>query len=218
MYRGRYKAVGPEGEFEPGSRSRVLRNVLGIQSVGEMARRESETLIAVTDRLLDETRMDQRFTAKDICRIHKLWLADIYPWAGKYRSVNVTKGEFMFAAAGEVPRLMGELERGPLRKYTPCRFSTAEEQAQALAVVHVELILIHPFREGNGRCARVLATLMGFQAGLPGLDFWGVRGRARQRYITAIHAGLERDYKPMTAVFRQVINRTLRLHARTLRG
>ncbi len=162
--------------------------------------------------------MDQRFTAKDICRIHKLWLSGIYPWARQYRSVNVTKGEFMFAAAGEVPRLMGELERGPVRKYTPCRFPTAEEQAQALAIVHVELILIHPFREGNGRCARVLATLMGFQAGLPGLNFWGVGGRARQRYIAAIHAGLERDYKPMTAVFRQVINRTLRLNARTLRG
>lgn len=218
MQRGRYKAVGPEAEFEPGSRGRVLRNLLGIRSVREMALRESDALIAVTDRLLDETRMDQRFTAKDICRIHKLWLADIYPWAGQYRGVNVTKGEFMFAAAGEVPRLMGELERGPLTKYTPCRFASTEKQAQALAVVHVELILIHPFREGNGRCARVLAALLGFQAGLPGLDFWGVSGRTRQRYIAAIHAGLDRDYKPMTLVFRQVINRTLRLQARTLRG
>ena len=29
--------------------------------------------------------------------------------------------------------------------------------AEALAVVHAELILIHPFREGNGRVARLLA-------------------------------------------------------------
>ncbi len=33
--------------------------------------------------------------------------------------------------------------------------------------VHEELVLIHPFREGNGRVARLLSTLMAFQAGLP---------------------------------------------------
>ena len=43
------------------------------------------------------------------------------------------------------------------------------------AAVHAEPILIHPFREGNGRCARLLATLMGLQAGLPALDFGGGR-------------------------------------------
>ncbi|TAK86063.1 MAG: hypothetical protein EPO20_09750 [Betaproteobacteria bacterium] len=30
----------------------------------------------------------------------------------------------------------------------------------ALAETHVELVLIHPFREGNGRIARALSTLM----------------------------------------------------------
>jgi len=37
--------------------------------------------------------------------------------------------------------------------------------ATALAEVHAELILIHPFREGNGRLARLLALLMALQAG-----------------------------------------------------
>jgi len=47
-----------------------------------------------------------------------------------------------------------------------------EEVIKALAVVHTELVLIHPFRaEGNGRVARMLATLMALQAGLPPLDF-----------------------------------------------
>jgi len=40
-----------------------------------------------------------------------------------------------------------------------------------MAVVHVELVLIHPFRDGNGRVARILSILMGLQAGLPALDF-----------------------------------------------
>jgi len=33
------------------------------------------------------------------------------------------------------------------------------------AEVHTELVLIHPFREGNGRCSRILASIMALQAG-----------------------------------------------------
>jgi hypothetical protein len=55
--------------------------------------------------------------------MQRLWLREIYVWAGEYRQVNMTKGEFMFAAANQVPRLMEEFGRGPLREYTPCRFA-----------------------------------------------------------------------------------------------
>lgn len=209
----RYRAEGPEAEYEPGSRGRVLRNRLGIRSVREMARRESEALVAATQRAIDETRVDQRFTSAGIRRLHRLWLGEIYVWAGEYRQVNLGKGDFMFAVAGQVPRLMHELEQGSLRELTPCRFAGIKEQARALAVVHAELILIHPFREGNGRCARLLATLMALQAGLPALDFGGIRGETKRRYISAVHAALGRDYLPMTAIFRGVIARTLRAQA-----
>lgn len=208
MRGNRYRAEGPEAEYEPGSRGRVLRNLLGISSVRGMARRESEALIAATQQAIDETRVDQRFNAADVRRMHRLWLGEIYAWAGEYRQVNMGKGDFMFAAAGQVPRLMHELEHGALRKFTPCRFASTEDQAQALAVVHAELILIHPFREGNGRCARLLATLMGLQAGLPVLDFGGIRGKTRQRYILAVHAALDRNYGPMAEIFSGAIART----------
>jgi len=68
--------------------------------------------------------------------------------------------------------------------------------------------LIHPFREGNGRCARVLSTLMALQAGLPPLDFGCMEGRGKRRYIAAIHAALGRDYAPMEDIFRVLIART----------
>lgn len=206
----RYSAQGVEAEFEPGSRGRVLRNLQGVRSVREMARLESERLLAATQRLIDETELEQRFRAEDICRMHKLWLGELYAWAGAYRQVNIGKDGFMFAAAHLVPGLMQEFERGPLRDYTPCRFVTSEEQAHALAVVHAELILIHPFREGNGRCTRLLATLMALQAGLPVLNFGGICGEEKKRYIGAVHAAVGRDYTPMTAVFQRVITRTLR--------
>ena len=210
----RYTAQGVEAEFEPGSRSRVLRNLTGVCSVREMARLESERLLAATERLIDETEVNQRFRAVDVRRMHQLWLGDVYAWAGEYRQVNIGKDGFMFAAVNLIPGLMMELERGPLRQFTPCRFASVEEQAQALAVVHAELILIHPFREGNGRSARLLATLMGLQAGLPALNFGGIRGEEKKRYIGAVHAAVGRDYAPMTAIFRRVIARTLRAQAK----
>ena len=207
---GRYDAVGPEAEFQPGSRGRALRNRFGITSVRELERRESAALLIATQRIIDETQMDQRFTAGGFRRMHQFWLGEIYEWAGEYRGVNIAKGAFVFAAANQIPRLMQDFERGPLRQYTPCRFDTTAAQATALAIVHTELILIHPFRDGNGRCARLLAVLMGLQAGLPALDFGGIRGSKKREYIAAIHAGLSRDYDPMTKVFREVIVRTLK--------
>jgi cell filamentation protein len=88
-----------------------------------------------------------------------------------------------------------------------------EAVAHALAVVHAELILIHPFRDGNGRVARLLALLMGLQAGLPPLDFAPLDGPHKQNYIASIHAALARDYVPLTRIFEKVIVRTWKLRA-----
>jgi len=71
-------------------------------------------------------------------------------------------------------------------------------------------VLIHPFREGSGRVARLLATLMVLQAGLPPLDFGELKGKKRKEYFAAVRAGLERDYKPMEEIFSGVILRTLK--------
>jgi cell filamentation protein len=82
-----------------------------------------------------------------------------------------------------------EFEREVLRQYTPCTFASQEEVVTALAVIHAELVRIHPFREGNGRTARLLAILMALQAGLPILDFSTIRGKKREEYFAAVRAG-----------------------------
>ena len=99
--------------------------------------------------------------------MHKMWLGDIYDWAGSYRQVNLSKGDFPSASALQLSRLMTEFEKGMLEKYTPSKFASQRQLVEAIAETHVEFVLIHPFREGNGRLARFLATLMGLQAGLP---------------------------------------------------
>ncbi len=155
-----------------------------------------------------------RFTAADICRMHQIWLGPIYSWAGQYRQVNLQKGGLPFAAARHVPKLMTDFERGQLRTCTPCRPGPVEGLAEALAIAHVELVLIHPFREGNGRIARLLAVLMGLQAGLPTLAFDDLLGLKRRQYFAAVRARLDRNYQPMTEVFIAVIRRTIQIHDR----
>lgn len=210
---GKYNAEQTaEGQSEPGSRGRVLRNLLGIKRKREMNQVEARELRRAVDELIQSFDERHRFSERDIRRMHMTWLGKIYAWAGKYRNVNLAKGDFPFAAAREVPRLMLEFEKGPLRQFTPCRFPSHDEVALAAAVVHTDFILIHPFREGNGRIGRLLAVLMALQAGLPPLDFGGITGRKRLEYFAAVRAGMDRNYKPMEKVFSDVIRRTLKRH------
>jgi cell filamentation protein len=80
--------------------------------------------------------------------------------------------------------------------------------AAALAETHVELVLIHPFREGNGRFSRLLCVLMALQAGLPFLDFSAMGGDRKSEYFHAVQKGLDRDYSKMTSIFVEVIRNT----------
>ncbi|SNB45226.1 Fic family protein [Geobacter sp. DSM 9736] len=199
-----------EDQDEPGSNGTVLRNMLGIIDPVEMGIAETAALWRAQETLISEIAADQSFTAQDICDMHRQWLESIYPWAGMYRQVNIGKGGFQFAMAHTIPILMAELERNQLRRYTPCLFESSDDVAHALAEVHVELMLIHPFREGNGRLGRLLATLMALQAGLPLLDFSELDGARREEYFSAVRAGLDMDYQPMKRLFKDVIERSLK--------
>lgn len=212
---GRYDTSSlTEAQFEPGSRGRVLKNKRAIKSKKAMDEAESVALKTAIDKLIGIYDKDHRFTAEDIRTMHKIWLGNIYEWAGEYRQVNVSKGDFHFAASKQIPLLMNAFEKDFLDKHTPCNFKSMERVIQALAEVHVELVLIHPFREGNGRVARLLAILMALQAGLPPLDFTGIVSRKKKDYISAVHAGMERDYKPMEKVFTSAIRKTLKTRER----
>lgn len=210
MTAGRYSVDGNEGTFQPGSRNRVLTNRLGIVRVGDMQVAETRALLHLTDALLDEVSVEQRFSVQDICDWHRHWLGGIYPWAGEYRQVNMGKSGFQFASAHLIHGLMANFQRDVLAADTPCDAMDESRLLSALARTHAEFILIHPFREGNGRLARLLNTLMALQAGLPVLDFDGLRGRAKQAYIAAIQTALDSDYAPLEGVFAEVLRRSRR--------
>ncbi len=197
-----------EAQYEPGASGLVLKNLLGITSKEGMDEAEARTLEQATDLSIKAHGETHRFPAADLCDCHRIWLGDIYEWAGRYRRVNVSKDGFPFAVATQVPALMDQFERDVLRRCTPCIFADRAAVIRALAETHVELVLIHPFRDGNGRLARVLSTLMALQAGLPLLDFSLMAGTGKTAYIAAIQAGLEKRYVPMESLFREIIERS----------
>lgn len=197
-----------EGQFEPGSNDTVLRNKLGITTVDEMNAAETSALATATEEFVNLFDSQHRFTADDIRAMHRRWLGGIYDWAGEYRQVNIGKSGFQFASARLIPKLMMEFENGPLRIFTPCVPAEAATIANALAETHVELVLIHPFREGNGRISRMLSVLMALQAGLPFLDFSVMAGERKSEYFSAVQKGLDRDYSKMTSLFSEILRKT----------
>jgi cell filamentation protein len=100
---------------------------------------------------------------------------------------------------------MKVFERNVLQELTPCNGVGVDEFAVQIAPVHAELLLIHPYREGNGRTARLLATLLAYQAGMPGIDFSFIKSRGKEfeKYVHAIHAALNDDYLPMKDIIKR---------------
>lgn len=205
---GRYDVSDlTESQFEPGSNDLVLKNRLGIKSPQEMDVAEARALERAMNIFIGSYGESHRFTAADLLALHKDWLGEIYDWAGKYRQVNISKEGFPFAAAAQVLRLMAQFERDVLQRNTPCNFKDRAEIVRALAETHVELVLIHPFREGNGRLARILSTLMALQAGLPLLDFSLIAGAGKGTYFAAVQDGMAKNYQPMEKLFAEIIEK-----------
>lgn len=160
----RYDASGnPEAQFEPGSDGRVLRNLLGIRDPAGMDDVELDLLDQLYERIPDMVLQAERIRLHHIREWHRLWLGTVYDWAGKDRSVNLSKGGFPFAMARQVGTLLESFDGVTLAQHTPCNGMDIDTLAEAIGVVHVEFILIHPFREGNGRMGRMLASVMAMQ-------------------------------------------------------
>lgn len=203
----RYAVQGPQGEFQPGSNDLVLANKLGIQSVEDMNELELELLQRLYEEVLVKHLPNRALAVDDVKTWHRRWLGNVFEWAGQERSVNMGKDGFMFAASAQIPRLLAEFERTCLARWTPCNGMATDTLVEAIAITHVEFILIHPFREGNGRLSRLLADVMAVQSGREPLDYstWHADKPA---YIQAIHQGVQREYAPMKRLVAQALSGT----------
>ncbi len=193
---GKYDIGGMQGRFQPGSNDQVLENKLGVTDPAERDEAELVLLEMIYDDVLLHNFPSGQIKVADLKKWHYRWLGNLYEWAGEERSVNLSKGDFHFATAAQIPQLLEKFEQEYLYRYTPCSNYDDRQLVEAVAIVHVELILIHPFRDGNGRISRLLTDVMMAQAGYLTLDYscWD---QNKGDYFAAIRQGLEMNYAPM---------------------
>jgi len=181
----------------PQAESEILPNIKGLISAEEIALAEFEGFLESEIRLTEKLNKHRRFTVKYILGIHKLALSGVYQFAGKYREVNLSKGGFPFASARFLPETMLAFEKEILAKL-PRKYSNKEDLIKDIAIVHAELLVIHPFREGNGRTARILANLMARKEGYSSLSFDKIDDEKQfEKYVFAIQNATLKNYDPM---------------------
>ena len=180
----------------PDNQTEILPNILGLKSVEKVFLSEFngffEAELILTESLTKRT----KFNIKYINNIHKIALGHLYTFAGKCRDVNLSKGGFPFPAARFLHESMLMFERDILVKLRNT-YNNQTELIKDIAIVHGELLFIHPFREGNGRTARILANLMARKQGYNALQFEKISEKEFEFYVAAVQQSAEKRYDKM---------------------
>lgn len=180
--------------------SECLPNLLGLKNAKEIEEAEFEGFLMAEIMLTEQLTTSTRFNCNYIRRIHQLALGNIYSFAGKYRTVNMSKGGFLFPTALFIPQSMQFLQDELLSRL-PDIYTDKQQLIKDVAHVHGELLFIHPFREGNGRTARMLANLMVRKQGYEGLRFDKINFR---EYVIAVQRVSEKNYLPMERIIASI--------------
>lgn len=192
----RYKTSSSQEEKE------VLDNLMGITDIKEIEKQEAMGFIKANLSLLQSLSSNTQFDVDYILGIHKKAFEHLYPFAGRLRDVDMSKGGFAFPAAMHLQNSMKMFYKDILSKLKNS-YSSKEEFIEDVAMVHAELLFIHPFREGNGRTARLLANLMCHKAGYESLAFEKLDNEEMfKKYIVAVQRAGMINYEPM----KQLIN------------
>lgn len=128
----------------------MLTNKLGIKSESELAREEERISKKRAAELFESGYLDtlEAGTFESLSKIHEYLFKDIYDFAGKIRSENISKGNFRFAPVMYLGVSLQNVEKMPQ--------NTFDEIIQK----YVEMNIAHPFREGNGRSMRIWLDLI----------------------------------------------------------
>lgn len=123
----------------------VLKNKLGINDEMELAK-EEERRTKIKAIKLFETGIINSFevgTYKGLAQIHKYLFEDIYEFAGKTRTENISKSNFRFASSMYLEEALKQIDKMP------------ESNFDEIIEKYVEMNIAHPFRECNGRSTRI---------------------------------------------------------------
>ena len=123
----------------------ALENKLGLTNPADLAREDERISKKKALELFESGVLDTLPAGKfsTLQKIHEYLFSDIYNFAGKVRSVNIAKGNFRFAPLMYLEVSLSNIDNMPQ--------STFDEIIEK----YVEMNVAHPFREGNGRSARI---------------------------------------------------------------
>lgn len=128
----------------------ALENKLGIKSSAELAREEERISKKKAVELFENGMLENLEAGKfqTLCGIHKYLFDDIYDFAGKIRTVNISKGNFRFAPLMYLETAIKNVDKMPQNTF------------DEIVEKYVEMNIVHPFREGNGRSMRIWLDMM----------------------------------------------------------
>ena len=128
----------------------ALENKLGIKSCAELAREEERISKKKAVELFENGMLEKLEAGKfqTLCEIHKYLFDDIYDFAGKIRTVNLSKGNFRFAPLMYLETAIKNVDKMPQNTF------------DEIVEKYVEMNIVHPFREGNGRSMRIWLDMM----------------------------------------------------------
>jgi len=173
---------------------------------------EAALLAIAQGRSYLQVETDTRITVDLIRDLHRSWLGPLYEFAGEIRTADLAKDNVRFAPAAYMEGSLSAFDK-VLAANTPCEGMTLGRLVAAIARVHAELVLVHPFREGNGRLSRWVADLMALQAGFPPLE-WGFDWDSvmrRERYFAALRRGFAMDFSPLEVLVKDALVTAVRL-------
>ncbi len=177
--------------------SNVLRNKLGITDADALWTAEREI---ASVRVLEAERNPIRgkLDFKHLCDIHRYIFGDIFIWAGKPRTVNISKGNPFCNA--DVLDIYGSELFGKLKEERYLLDTSKEQITGRLAYYLSEINVMHPFREGNGRAQRMFIEYLALIAGYR-VDFTNVT--AEEMIEASVHA-FNRDETLMRDIFERI--------------
>lgn len=97
-------------------------------------------------------------------KIHEWLFSDLYPWAGQYRTINLSKGATSFMPYELFHEAIPYLNK-QIKNLNTTNYPSARLFATDLGQLLTDINHFHPFREGNGRTQRLFITLLAIQSG-----------------------------------------------------
>jgi cell filamentation protein len=140
----------------------VLRNIGNIADADALSFAETG---AVTKRAGElKTKPIRIDNAETLFAIHQYLFQDIYAWAGKRRTVEISKGGKQFFPLSRFDTALSYID-ALIAGYKRLGRDEKEKLSRKLAEILDAVNYLHPFREGNGRTQRELLRLLAWEKG-----------------------------------------------------